>query len=145
MPSNLTLTPESTGTIFLWKESSINTVPDTRLDPDHPFHALWNAHLAELVGSPLYDSVIDALVAICQGTPHWENEVDDMTAATAKCAMRNLLFKNPPDLVCVDGMTGAFSRHQRQEHLSPFIYCISLSTMWDCGRNLLPDHKNVRA
>lgn len=122
MPFNLTLTPESTGAVFLWKQSSINTVPDTPLDPDHPFHALWKAHLAELVSPSLYDSVIDALVAICQGTPHWKNGLDNLIVATTKCEMRNLLSKNPPDVVCVDGMTGAISHHQRQEHLWPFIY-----------------------
>jgi len=104
MPLEFTLTPESTGTVFLSTESSKDTVPNTPLPPD-PFHALWKIHLTELVNSPLYDFVIDAFVAICQGTRHWKSGVDDQTAATIQCEMRNLLYKNPPDVIAVDGLT----------------------------------------
>jgi hypothetical protein len=132
MPLEFTLTTESTGMVFLTTKSSMDTVPNTRLPPDHPFHALWKNHLTELVYSPLYDFVIDAFVAICQGTRHWRTGMDDQTAATIQCEMRNLLHKNPPDVIAVDGMTSIYSCHQRRNHLWPFI-CISsdLLTLWE--------------
>lgn len=55
MPFEFTLTPESTGTIYLATESLKDTVPNTPLPPDHPFHTLWKSHLVELVNSLLYD------------------------------------------------------------------------------------------
>jgi hypothetical protein len=131
MPLEFTLTPESTGMVFLSTKSSMDAVPNTPLPPDHPFHALWKIHLTELVNSPLYDFVIDAFVAICQGTPHWKTGMDDRTVATIQSEMRDLLHKNPPDVIAVDGMTSIYSCHQRRNHLWPFI-CMSfdLVTLW---------------
>jgi hypothetical protein len=115
----------------LTESSKDRTVPNTPLPPDHPFHALWKSHLTELVNSPLYDFVIDAFVAICHGTRHWKSGVDDQTAATIQCEMRNLLHKNPPDVIAVDGLNSIYSYHQRRNHFWPFI-CISFDflTLW---------------
>ena len=128
MPLEFTLTPESTGTVFFSTKSSKDTVPNTPLPHDHPFHALWKIHLNELVNSPLYDLVIDAFVAICQGTRHWKTGMDDRTAAAVQSEMRNLLHKNPSDVIAVDGMTNIYSCHQKRNYLWPFI-CISFDLL----------------
>ena len=119
MPFESTLTPESTGTVFHSTEPSKDTIPNTPLSPDHPSHAFWKNHLTELVNSPLYDFVIDTFVAICRGTPHWKTGVDDQTVVTIKCEMRNLLRKNPPDVII-----GGYGHYQRRNHLWPFIRCL---------------------
>ena len=75
--------------------------------------------------------MIDAFVAICQETRHWKTGVDDRTAATIQCEMRNLLHNNLPDVIAVDGLTSIHTYHQRRNHLWPFI-CISFDflTLW---------------
>ena len=131
MSLELILKPVSKGEVFLSSESSQDTVPETLLPADHPFHALWKDHLAELADSPLYNLVIDAFVAICQGTPYWKTGVDTQTVAMVEQEMRDLLRTNPPDVIAVSGMIGAYGYHQRRHHLWSFIsISFDYITLW---------------
>jgi len=131
MSLELILKPVSKGKVFLSSESSKDTVPETLLPADHPFHALWKDHLAELADSALYNLVIDAFVAICRGTPYWKTGVDTHTIATIEHEMRVLLRTNPPDVIAVSGMIGAYGYHQRRHHLWSFIgISFDVITLW---------------
>jgi len=121
MSLDFKLTSSTSGAVFKSTYSAIDDeiVPETRLEPSHPFNELWQDHLAELIDSEsgLYDAVIDALADLAGGmaTSH--------TLQTKRGVIRELLATHPPDVVVVGGLSG-HGCHVRSENLWPFI-CVS--------------------
>jgi hypothetical protein len=120
----------STGEIFTstfdaFDEQGI--VPTTPLPPSHPFHALWKEHLAALTSTQAgpYETVIDAFVALAEGSPTWREEegMTESKIAAKMSGMRDLLSQHPPNVVVVSGV-GVYSFHPQRPSFWHFI-CIS--------------------
>ena len=95
------------------------------LPDSHPFHNLWKEHLATLTSTVLYDSVIDAFVALASGSAFWKDGKSNNEISATMSEMRTLLRQNPPNMVVVSGVAGEdYGFHIRGTSLWPFI-CIS--------------------
>jgi len=137
MPLELTLKPVSMGKVFLSSESSKDTIPNTPLPRDHPFHTLWKRHLTELVDSPLYNLVIDAFRwRYVRGLPTGRQDpVDTWTVAMIECDAGSPSQESP----------GCNRIQLPSKAKSPLALHISLFTISHCGRKVLLDHKNLQA
>lgn len=81
MPITFVLPPTSTGRVLesTLDDIQVRNVPIILLPPSHPFHALWNNHLAMLQSPGISDNVIDALIALTQNKAAWRRLLDSET------------------------------------------------------------------
>jgi len=143
MSLKFSLTPTSTGNVYQSSYNAIEayttgTFDMTALPESNPFHSLWSDHRAELA-SPLYERVIDAFVALAEGSAIWKDDLKPQRVTrksgarmgevpqviTAKKGeMKQLLSQHPPDIIVVNGVTGVYSFHCRRPYFWQYI-CIS--------------------
>ena len=127
MPLNLSLNPTTTGEVFISTYDAIEqkTLPTTLLPSSHPFREFWTGHLAALRQPGLYDTVIDALVAITRRDASWRSRrnTDSNAIVHMRSEMRDLFRRCRPDIVVVSGMAqDGYGFHLREPLLWPFIH-----------------------
>ena len=101
MPLNLLLNPTSTGEVFKSTLGDIQegTLPTILLHRNHPFRMFLRNHLAELCRTGLYDTVIDALVALTLRDASWRSKKKIDEIVCLRCdsrEMREILQHHPP-------------------------------------------------
>lgn len=124
MSLNLLLDPNSTGEVFISTHDAIEgkIVPTTLLSSSHPFHEFWKTHLAALQRPGLYDTVIDALVALTQRDASWRRRRSADAIVGMRREMRELFRQHPPSIVVVSGLGNAYGFHLRDPLFWPFIH-----------------------
>ena len=122
MPLKLSLDSSSTGEVFVSTNDAIEKgiIPQTKLPPDHCFHKLWRDHLAALGRPGLYDTVIDALVALTKRNPSWRRRTNIDGIVAGRREIREILRQHPPDVVVVSGVD-SYGYHHRDARLWPYI------------------------
>jgi hypothetical protein len=141
------LTPVSTGKIFCSTYDTFllkGRIPTTPLPHDHPFWNLWEDHRSSLLQPGNSDTVIDALIAIEQGSPTWKEHAKSKISAKQK-DMRQILSCHPPDIVLLLDM-GDYGFHHRQKRLWPYI-CINEDYVnsWIFAKNNTKEHLSLTA
>jgi hypothetical protein len=123
-PLALSLTSTSTGVVFLSTFSDIEAreLPTAPLPSSHPFHAFWKEHIAALTQPGLYDTVIDALIALVQDDISWRRKSGTALIFTKRHQIRDLLNQHPPDVVVVSGVADVYGFHFREQDFWPFIH-----------------------
>lgn len=125
MPLNLALTPTSTCEIFTSTYDAIknNIIPTTTLPGSHPFRQFWMNHVAALGRPGLYDTVIDALVALTQRDLSWRSKTDGygLEIVGLRQEMRKVFQHHPPDVVIVSDMD-KYGFHLRNLSFWPYIH-----------------------
>jgi hypothetical protein len=125
MPLNLLLNPTSTGEVFASTYDAIEKgiTPKTLLPSSHNFREFWTDHLRALSQPGIYDTVIDALVALTQGDPSWRSNTNVKGIVARRGEMRQLFQQHPPDIVVVSGMDGlGYGFHHRNSSFWQFIH-----------------------
>ena len=127
LASDLSLIPSSAGEVFISTNDAIDRkiIPTTVLASSHPFREFWTNHLAALCRPGLYDTVIDALVALTRHDPSWRSRrnIDADAIVAKRSEMRTLFCNHPPNVVVVSGMGDeSCGFHLREPLLWPFIY-----------------------
>jgi hypothetical protein len=124
MPMKFSLNPTSTGEVYMSTYHAIipgNTLPTTLLPRSHPFRKFWTNHLAALCEPGLFDTVIDALVALAERDEHWREKKGSKAIDTRRRQMRQFFKQHPPNIVVVSGAED-YGFHLRTATFWPFIH-----------------------
>lgn len=140
------LSPSSDGGIFQSTYEDIQKiqVPTTYLPHKHSFRKLWRQHLDSLKQpGGLFSAVVDVLIAIALGDPHWKSKVQDIDPIQVE--MRHVLACNLPNVIVVHG-TEHYSFHIRRLDLFNYI-CISEDyiNLWMGTEDSLPEALGLTA
>jgi hypothetical protein len=125
----LFLESKSNGRVFLANHKDLENgeTPTKHAARDHPFRKFWQDHLKALTSPGLYDSVVDALIALALGKDDWRVLVSTDEIVEHRTATRKLLQDHPPNLAIVADVptdSGYFGVHYRQSSLWQFI-CVN--------------------
>lgn len=113
---------QSYGQVYMSKYDAFEEFQTPSIVPDsHAFSIFWRSHLSILTKSGnVFDSVIDALIAIALGDPSWDQKLtlDDICLKQSEMCL--LLTQTPPNIVILTGFDH-YGHHLRSASTWNFI------------------------